>query len=141
MRGWAAAAAVLLVVIGCNAGADDVSAIKIQWVPDLNEGLRLAKENGKPVMLYFTADWCGPCQALKKGAFSDKRVAEASRKLVNIQIDHDKNPESFSAYRINAIPAILFLAPSGELISRYRGDFSSGDFVKSMKSTADKHTK
>ena len=132
---------VLLLVTGCFAESGDNPTAKIQWVYDLTEGLRLAKETGKPAMLFFTADWCGPCVELKKNAFSDKRVAKASLRLVNIYIDVDKNREALADYRVRGIPAIFFLSPGGEIVERYSGDRSAASFVKQMTAVADKHTR
>lgn len=132
---------VLMLVTGCFAGAEDTPAAKIQWVQDLSEGLRLAKETGKPAMLYFTADWCAPCVELKKYVFSDKRVAAASSRLVNIYIDADKNYDALAAYKIRGIPAIFFLNPGGEIVERFSGDRSVAGFVKQMNAVADKHTR
>lgn len=30
---------------------------KLEWVDNYEDGLKKAKEQGKPAMLYFTADW------------------------------------------------------------------------------------
>jgi thiol:disulfide interchange protein DsbD len=136
-----ALALVLLLVTGCFAGPDDNPAAKIRWVQDLSEGLRLAKETGKPAMLYFTADWCAPCVELKKYVFTDKRVAEASLRLVTIYIDVDKNYEALADYKVRGIPAIFFLNPKGEIIARYSGDRSVASFVKQMNAVADKHAR
>jgi len=132
---------VLSVVTGCFAGSEDNSTAKIRWVQDLSEGLRLAKETGKPAMLFFTADWCAPCIELKKYAFSDKRVAKASSRLVNIYIDVDKNYDALAVYKVRGIPAIFFLSPNGEVVERYSGDRSAASFVKQMTAIADKHTR
>ena len=141
MMRWLSVLWVLLVVTGCHAGADDVSANKIQWVSDLNEGLRLAKENGKPAMLYFTADWCGPCVELKKHVFTDRKVAEASRRLVNIYVDVDRNHTAAAEYRVRGIPAIFFLSPGGEIVGRYLGDRTPSSFVKQMNAVASQHSR
>jgi thiol:disulfide interchange protein len=141
MRRLMSAVLVLVIVTGCRAGAEDTAPAKIQWVPDLNEGLRLAKENGKPAMLYFTADWCAPCVELKKHAFSDRRVAEASRRLVNIYIDVDRNHEAVADYKVRGIPAIFFLNPGGEIVSSYSGDRTPASFVKQMNAVATQHSR
>lgn len=130
---------VLLLVSSCSAGSEDNPSGKIQWVQDLSEGLRLARETGKPAMLYFTADWCGPCVELKKYVFSNKRVVEASTRLVNIYIDADKSFETLSVYKVRGIPAIFFLNPNGEVIERYSGDRSVASFVKQMTAVAEKY--
>jgi protein disulfide-isomerase len=132
---------VLLAVSGCLAGSEDAVTGKIQWVLSLPEGLRLAKESGKPIMLFFTADWCPPCVNLKKFVFTDKRVVAASTRLTNVYIDTDKNEETRLAYKVQGIPAIIFLSPLGETISKYNGDQSVGSLVKQMAAVADKHSR
>jgi len=132
---------VLLLVTGCWAGSEDTPIAKIRWVQDLSEGLRMAKETGKPAMLFFTADWCAPCWELKKYVFSDKRVVEASSRLVNIYIDVDKNYDAIAVYKVRGIPAIFFLDPSGEIVERVSGDRSVASFVKQMTAVAEKHTR
>ena len=141
MRRLMSAVLVLVIVTGCWAGAEETAPAKIQWVPDLNEGLRLARENGKPAMLYFTADWCAPCVELKKYVFSDRRVAEASRRLINVYIDVDRNYDAIAAYKVRSIPAIFFLNPGGEIVSSYSGDRSAAAFVKQMNAVADRHSR
>lgn len=140
MRRFLSAMLVLLAVTGGWAAGSDNPA-KIAWVTDLNEGLRLAKENGKPVMLYFTADWCAPCVELKKYVFSDKRVAEASQRLINIYVDVDKDYDAIATYRVRGIPSIFFLNPGGEIVSRYQGDRTPASFVKQMNSVAQQHSR
>jgi thioredoxin:protein disulfide reductase len=128
---------ILLLVGGCFAGSDEKADGKIAWVQDLAEGLKQADTTGKPTMLYFTADWCAPCLELKKHVFTDKRVAEASLRLVNVYIDVDKNPDALTRYKVRGIPAIFFLSPKGEMIARFSGDRSVGNFVRQMTTIAD----
>jgi thiol:disulfide interchange protein len=132
---------VLLLVAGCWAGSEDTSTAKIRWVQDLSEGLRLAKETGKPAMLFFTADWCAPCLELKKHVFTDKRVIEASSRLVNIYVDVDKNYDAIADYKVRGIPAIFFATPGGEIVERIIGARPVGKLVEQMTAIADKHTR
>lgn len=132
---------VLVLVSGCFADAEGDPAARVRWVQSLPEGLRLAKETGKPAMLYFTADWCAPCVELKKYVFPDKRVVAASARLVNIYVDVDKNYDALAEYKIRGIPAIFFLSPDGVTIERFSGDRSASGLVKQMNAVADKHTR
>ena len=44
------------------------------------EQASLKSENtGKPMLVLVTADWCPPCQALKKGALMDSKVTQWSK--------------------------------------------------------------
>ena len=44
----------MIAIVGILALAQDSG--KISWVKDYDQGLKEAKESGKPIMLYFTMD-------------------------------------------------------------------------------------
>jgi thiol:disulfide interchange protein DsbD len=132
---------VVLACTGCFIESEETQAASIDWVKNYAEGLRLARETGKPAMLYFTADWCAPCVELKKYVFTDSRVVAVSKRLINIYVDVDSDYETLSAYKVRGIPAIFFLNPQGETITQFTGDRSAGSFVKHMTAVADKHTR
>lgn len=59
-----------------------------------SKGLALAKETGKPMVLYFYTTWCGYCRAMDKMVFSDSEVAEELReKFVYVRIDTESSEE------------------------------------------------
>ena len=129
----------VLTAVGCFAASGQDSAGKIDWVKNYPDGLRLARESGKPAMVYFTADWCGPCVELKKYVWSDKRVIAASKELVNIYVDADHDTDTLAAYKVRGIPAVFFLSPAGEIVTKFAGDRSAANFAKQMSSLAAKY--
>ena len=47
----------LIVILALALPQDDGRGGKIEWTKDLEAGLKEARKAGKPVMIYFTADW------------------------------------------------------------------------------------
>jgi thioredoxin 1 len=59
----------------------------------------------KPVLIDFTASWCGPCQMLAP-VLED--VAEQMKEnLTVIKIDVDKNPQLASSMGIKGVPTLI----------------------------------
>ncbi|APE23993.1 MULTISPECIES: thioredoxin family protein [Streptomyces] len=61
--------------------------------------------SGLPVLVKFTAEWCGPCRQLKPvlGAIA----AEEAERLRVVEIDVDRNPETTLRYGVLATPTML----------------------------------
>ncbi|MGR8008203.1 thioredoxin [Streptomyces hypolithicus] len=60
---------------------------------------------GLPVLVEFTADWCGPCRQLAP-VLSEVAREEAARLKV-VQLDVDKNPETMARYGVLSMPTLL----------------------------------
>lgn len=69
-----------------------------------------------PVLVEFTADWCGPCRQL--APVLSAIAEEQTGRLKIVQIDADTNPAMVSRYGVLSMPTLLV--------------FRSGEPVKSM---------
>lgn len=58
----------------------------------------------KPVLVYFWADWCGPCRLVSPTIAS---IADSySDRLKVIKMEVDPNPQSVAKCKIEGLPAI-----------------------------------
>ncbi|MEU6386281.1 thioredoxin domain-containing protein [Streptomyces bauhiniae] len=58
-----------------------------------------------PVLVQFTADWCGPCRQLAP-VLKDIAFTEGDRLKV-VQLDVDRNPSTTIAYQVLSTPTLL----------------------------------
>ncbi len=65
-----------------------------------------------PVIIDFSDNWCGPCQAFKPSF--EKAAEEYAGKVEFITVDVDKNPEMSQKYNVLSIPTVIYLAPGKE---------------------------
>ena len=97
---------------------DKPTPTKIEWVHSVSEGLLLAKATGKPVLIDFFADWCGPCQQMDKNTFPEKRVIEELARFVAIKGDvsrpSSKGQAAAKEYGVQAIPTYIFIDTQGK---------------------------
>ena len=75
-------------------------------------------ESTDPVLVDFSATWCGPCKML------DPIIEELSQewqgKVKFVKVDADQNPNIVMKYGVMGIPTLLFFK-SGEIKERVTG--------------------
>ncbi|MGJ8636928.1 MAG: thioredoxin family protein [Phycisphaerales bacterium] len=68
-------------------------------------------------ILWFTAPWCGPCQALEEDSWSDKSVFNWTTKnnYTVLSINADDHPELVSKYKVTNIPMMIAIHKGSEI--------------------------
>jgi thioredoxin 1 len=83
-----------------------------------DENIKEIIESGKPVVIDFWAEWCGPCRMV--GPLVEELAKEYDGKVVIGKMDVDNNVETPNTYGIRNIPTILFFK-DGKLVDKQIG--------------------
>jgi thiol:disulfide interchange protein len=105
----------------------------VAWTTDPAAGFERAAGEKKPVLLYFTASWCPPCQKMKSTTFTSPDVAQALRDCVTVKVDIDDDRETAQTHRVRSIPHMKLLSPEGKLIKETGGYMSPEQFILWLK--------
>jgi thioredoxin 1 len=88
----------------------------------------------KPVLVDFSAEWCGPCKML---APELKKLSDMMGEEVKIiKVDVDKNPDAAAHYGIRGVPTLM-LFQEGKTLWRQSGVMSADQ----MKNIIQQHVK
>lgn len=79
-------------------------------------------------ILYFTATYCGPCQAMKP--LINELIQEG--KPIS-RIDVDQNPSLTQQYNVTSIPTFITLDENDNVVGRHKGVTSKSAILNMLK--------
>ena len=71
-----------------------------------------------PVLVDFSAEWCGPCKSL--APIVESLAQEYNGRVKFVQLDIDENRQTPASFGIMAVPTLI-LFKSGEVVDKVTG--------------------
>ncbi len=150
MRRVACGMALALALAGCHrhaasgpAAAQGGAFKEIAWREgDVDDAFAEAREANKPVLLYWGAKWCPPCNLMKQTLFKDPAFIAETANFVPVHLDGDSKGAQLwgEQFGIAGYPTVIILRPDRSEVTRLTGGGAAATLAGVLKLTATRTT-
>jgi len=97
-----------------------------------------ARQAKKPLLVDFTATWCGACKDLEAHTFSDQAVSKEAGRFLAVRFDatndEDENVQrTLERLKVRGLPTVLVFDSSGTEVRRFTSFVSPADFLAALR--------
>ena len=94
----------------------------ISWRTSYARAAEEAVKSERPLLIEFTAVWCGACRQMQQLTFSNSRVIDRVQDAyIPLVIDADAHRDLVDSFHIQAFPTTLIVSPELKILKRFTG--------------------
>ena len=99
----------------------------------------MARSDQRPLLVDFTAAWCGACKEIERHTFADENVAREAGRFVAVQVDatHDDDPrveQIMAQFGVRGLPTLLLFNSQGMEVRRFTDFVGPEEFLRTLQS-------
>jgi thioredoxin-related protein len=104
--------------------------------------IKRAKNENKPVVIYFYSKYCRFCDAMDRDVLFDKEIKNTlNNRTIYLRVDVDAARQTARLYNVRGYPTTWLLDPAGKRIASLPGYIPKNDFKRILEFLKEKHYK
>ena len=107
----------------------------VQDEADIERAFAQAREQHKPLLLYWGAVWCPPCNQLKATLFNRQDFIARSQGVLPLYLDGDApGAQRLAArFKVRGYPTMVLLGEQGQEITRLPGEVDAPQYLRALQ--------
>lgn len=104
----------------------------------LADAAKTAQSEEQPMLVDFTATWCGACKELDKFTFADPAVSKEASRFLAVKVDatDDEDPvvaQTMQSLNVVGLPTVLLFDSSGREVRRFTDFVDAKKFLAALR--------
>ena len=101
---------------------------------DFDSGQARMRKEGRPLLLYITAQGCTYCERLRSEAFSLSHViSDINQSFIPVKVDGRLRQDIAQRFQVRLFPTLAIIHPNGEVVEMWSGYTSVDDFQAHLR--------
>ena len=97
---------------------------QLRWEHSEDVATQRARTEAKPLLIDFTAEWCGACKELARHTFANPDVMKEASRFVAVKVDATSDEDAAvdaikDKYRVVGLPTVIVLGSDGRERARF----------------------
>lgn len=112
---------------------------ELNWLKvPLDTAQESALVESKPMLIDFTAAWCGACKELDKLTFADPEVSKEAGRFMAVKVDatNDEDPavvKTMEDLNVVGLPTVLLIDSKGKEVRRFTDFVNAKNFLAALR--------
>lgn len=99
-----------------------------------SEALFKSEKTGKPILVFYTAEWCSYCKKMKSETLPTQEVSQALKKYILVYVNTDIDRSGLNKFGVKSLPSFIITNSKEEKLKSSTGFMDKNSFVEWLNS-------
>lgn len=104
----------------------------VQWHGSYEDVLQMAREQGRPMLVFFKAKGAKPSEDFEKNVLAQPEFRARSTRFINVAEDIALNRRTAARFGVVRVPTVVLLRSDGENVAEFRGTIPASELFAAM---------